>query len=160
MIPIVALDLETTGLDPLTDAIIEIGAVRLEGNRVENEFTTLINPGRHIPEFITNLTGISDEMVRQAPHIRDVLEELAVFVGDAPILGHNIQFDLSFLKKYKIFGLNENIDTYELAAVLIPSASRYNLSALGQQLGIPLPATHRALDDARVTAAAFQRLFI
>ena len=159
MIPIVALDLETTGLDSQTDAIIEIGAVRFEGNRIEDEFTTLINPGRHIPEFITSLTGISDEMVRQAPPIRDVLDELAAFIGDAPILGHNIQFDLSFLKKYKLFELNENIDTYELAAILLPSASRYNLGALGQQLGIPLPATHRALDDARVTAAAFQRLY-
>ena len=156
---IVALDLETTGLDPQSDAIIEIGAVRFEGNRIEHEFTTLINPSRHIPEFITGLTHISDEMVRQAPHIRDVLDELAAFIGDAPILGHNIQFDLSFLKKFKLFELNVNIDTYELAAVLLPSASRYNLGALGQQLGIPLPATHRALDDARVTAAAFQRLY-
>ena len=159
MTPIIALDLETTGLDFQTDAIIEIGAVRFEGNRIEDEFTTLINPGRHIPEFITNLTGISDEMVRQAPHIRDVLDELTGFIGDAPILGHNIQFDLSFFKKFHLFELNENIDTYELAAVLLPSASRYNLGALGQQLGIPIPATHRALDDARVTAAAFQRLY-
>jgi DNA polymerase-3 subunit epsilon/ATP-dependent DNA helicase DinG len=159
MIPIVAFDLETTGLDSQSDAIIEIGAVRFDGNRTEDEFTTLINPGKHIPEFITGLTGISDEMVCQAPHIREVLNELVAFIGDVPILGHNIQFDLSFLKKFKLFELNENIDTYELAAVLMPSASRYNLGALGQQLGIPLPATHRALDDARVTAAAFQRLY-
>jgi len=159
MTHIVALDIETTGLDPSTDAIIEIGAVRFEGNRIEDEFTSLVNPGRHIPEFISGLTGISDEMVRQAPKIRDILEELAIFIGDQPILGHNIQFDLSFFRKYGLFTLNECIDTYELAAVLMPSASRYNLGALGQQLGIPLPATHRALDDARVTAAAFQRLF-
>jgi DNA polymerase-3 subunit epsilon/ATP-dependent DNA helicase DinG len=159
MIPIVALDIETTGLDSQKDAIIEIGAVRFEGNRSEDEFTTLINPERHIPEFITGLTGISDDMVHQAPHIRDALDELTAFIGDTPILGHNIQFDLSFFKKYKLFELNENIDTYELAAVLMPSASRYNLGALGQQLGIPLPATHRALDDARVTVAAFRRLY-
>jgi len=159
MTHIVALDIETTGLDPSTDAIIEIGAVRFEGNRIEDEFTSLVNPGRHIPEFISGLTGISDEMVRQAPKIRDILEELAIFIGDQPILGHNIQFDLSFFRKYGLFTLNECIDTYELAAVLMPSASRYNLGSLGQQLGIPLPATHRALDDARVTAAAFQRLF-
>jgi len=158
MIPIVSLDLETTGLDPHKDAIIEIGAVRFSGNRTEDEFTTLINPGRHIPEFISGLTGISDEMVRQAPMIRDVLDELGAFVGDALILGHNIQFDLSFLRKFKLFELNETVDTYELAAVLMPSASRYNLGALGLQLGIPLPATHRALDDARLTAAAFQNL--
>ncbi|MBI4732449.1 MAG: 3'-5' exoribonuclease [Chloroflexi bacterium] len=157
---IVALDIETTGLDPNTDAIIEIGARRFDGHRVEDEFTTLVNPNRHIPEFITGLTGISDEMVRQAPRIREVLEELAAFIGDAPILGHNIKFDLSFFEKYKLFELNERIDTYELAAVLMPTASRYNLGALGKQLGIPLPATHRALDDARVTAVAFQKLYI
>ena len=159
MTNIVALDLETTGLNHERDAIIEIGARRFDGNRVEDEWTTLVNPGRHIPEFITNLTGISDEMVRQAPRIRDVLDELAAFIGDAPILGHNIKFDLSFLQKYGLFGLNERIDTYEMAAVLLPSASRYNLGALGQALGIPLPASHRALDDARVTHAVFQRLF-
>jgi DNA polymerase-3 subunit epsilon/ATP-dependent DNA helicase DinG len=159
MTSIVALDLETTGLDPKTETIIEIGARRFDGHRVEDEFTTLINPGKHIPEFITGLTGISDEMVRQSPRIRDVLEQLAAFIGDAPILGHNIKFDLSFLQKYNLFELNERIDTYELAAVLMPAASRYNLGALGQQLGIPLPATHRALDDARVTAVAFQKLY-
>jgi DNA polymerase-3 subunit epsilon/ATP-dependent DNA helicase DinG len=159
MTSIVALDLETTGLDHERDAIIEIGARRFDGNRVEDEWTTLVNPGRHIPEFITSLTGISDEMVRQAPRIRDVLDKLAAFIGDLPILGHNIQFDLSFFKKYNLFSLNERIDTYEMAAVLLPSASRYNLGALGQALGIPLPASHRALDDARVTHAVFQRLF-
>ena len=159
MYPIVALDLETTGLDYKTDLIIEIGAVRFDGKRVDDEFTSLINPGKHIPEFITGLTGITDEMVRQAPHISEVLGKLSDFIGDRPILGHNIQFDLSFLKKYKLFELNQSIDTYEMAAVLMPSASRYNLGALGQQLGIPLPATHRALDDARVTAAAFHKLF-
>jgi ATP-dependent DNA helicase DinG len=158
MIPIVSLDLETTGLDPHKDAIIEIGAVRFTGNRTEDEFTTLINPGRHIPEFITGLTGISDEMVRQAPPIRDVIDELIEFIGNSPILGHNIQFDLSFLRKFKLFELNETIDTYDLASVLMPSASRYNLGALGRLIGIPLPASHRGLDDARLTAAVFQKL--
>ena len=159
MTTIVALDIETTGLDPKTDAIIEIGARRFNGHRVEDEFTTLINPNRHIPEFITGLTGISDEMVRQSPRINDVLPDLAAFIGDAPILGHNIKFDLSFFQKHKLFELNDRLDTYEMAAVLMPAASRYNLGALGQQLGIPLPATHRALDDARVTAAAYNILF-
>ena len=158
MASIVALDLETTGLDPQTDTILEIGARRFDGNRVEDEFSTLINPGRHIPDFVSGLTGISDEMVRQAPPIRDVLDGLVAFIGDSPILGHNIQFDLSFFKKYKLFELNERLDTYELAAVLLPSANRYNLGSLVQSLGIALPATHRALDDARATHGVYQRL--
>jgi ATP-dependent DNA helicase DinG len=156
---IVALDIETTGLDPAKDAIIEIGAVRFSHRRVEAEWSTLINPGRPIPAFVTQLTGITDLMVREAPQIRSVLGELKEFVGGAPVLGHNVRFDISFLRRHGLLGLNEAIDTYELAAVLMPSAGRYNLAALGHILNIPLPATHRALEDARVTRGIYQRLF-
>ncbi len=159
MTSIVALDVETTGLDPQSDAIIEIGARRFNGRRVEDEWTTLVNPGRRIPEFITALTGISDEMARQAPRLKEILQELADFVGDSPILGHNIRFDLGFFSKYGLFELNEHIDTYEMASVLLPTAGRYNLGALGRALGVPLPATHRALEDARVTHGIFLRLY-
>jgi DNA polymerase-3 subunit epsilon/ATP-dependent DNA helicase DinG len=156
---IVAFDLETTGLDPQTDLILEIGAVRFNGRRIEGEFNTLINPGRPIPPFITNLTGITDQMVREAPPIRAVLGELKEFIGDCPVLGHNVRFDLSFIRKYGVAGLNDYVDTYEMASILLPSAERYNLGALGQLLGVPLSATHRALDDARVTRAIYQILF-
>ena len=133
------------------DAIIEIGAVKFKGHRVEAEWTSLINPGRHIPEFISGLTGISDVEVRSAPSYRSIAQDLQTFVGDAPVVGHNVRFDLGFLQKAGILQYNEVIDTYELASVLMPTASRYNLGSLGKQLGILLPATHRALDDARVT---------
>lgn len=159
MQPIIAIDIETTGLSPENDAIIEIGAVRFNGNRIEDEWSSLINPNRPISSFITQLTGITNEMVRNAPPIRAVLDELNAFIGNLPLLGHNLQFDLSFLNRYKVGLINETLDTYELASVLLPTASRYNLSSLGQQLGILLPATHRALDDARVTHAVFMRLF-
>lgn len=158
MASIVAIDIETTGLDKDRDAIIEIGAVRFNGKRVEDEFSTLVNPGKHIPEFITGLTGIDDSMVRGAPRLNGIVHELAAFVGDAPVIGHNIRFDLGFLQKANALNLNRVIDTYALASVLMPAASRYNLGALGQQLGILLPATHRALDDARVTHAVYERL--
>ena len=156
---IVAIDIETTGLDPFGDAIIEIGAVRFSGARVEGEWTTLINPGRPIPSFITQLTGISNEMVRNAPPLKAVLQDLVDFVGDSPVLGHNVRFDLSFLQRSKILLENPVIDTYEMASVLMPTASRYNLGALGQQMGVMLPATHRALDDARVTHAIYVRMY-
>lgn len=157
---IVALDIETTGLSDERDAIIEIGAVKFKGHRVEDEWTSVINPGRHIPEFITGLTGISDAETRNAPKLRDIIHEVEAFVGDAPVVGHNIRFDLGFIQKQAgILHYNEVIDTYELAAVLMPTASRYNLGSLGKQLGILLPATHRALDDAKVTMAAFNKLF-
>lgn len=156
---IVALDIETTGLDPQKDAIIEIGAVRFNGNRIEDEWSSLINPGRKIPPFITQLTGITDHMVLEASPIQKVVSEIRHFVGNLSILGHNVGFDLSFLRKYGLFQTNEILDTYEIASVLLPAAGRYNLGALGQMLNIPLPASHRALDDARVTSAVYRSLY-
>ena len=95
MSSLVALDIETTGLDARKDAIIEIGAVRFNESRVEDEWHTLIHPGRSIPPFITQLTGITDQMVLRAPPIRDKLDDLVHFVGNDPILGQNITFDLA-----------------------------------------------------------------
>jgi ATP-dependent DNA helicase DinG len=155
----VALDIETTGLDPQNDAITEIGAVRFNGKRIEAEWSTLINPNKPIPQFITQLTGITNEMVRNAPTIRVALPDLADFAGNAPIVGHSVRFDLGFLQRYGVLELNEWVDTYEMAAVLLPAASRYNLGALGQALGILLPGTHRALDDARLSHAVFMQLY-
>jgi ATP-dependent DNA helicase DinG len=156
---IVALDIETTGLDPQKDTIIEIGVVRFNGNRIENEWSTLLNPGRKIPPFITQLTGINDHMVLDAPSIQNVLTELRQFVGNLSILGHNVGFDLAFLRNYGLFRGNEISDTYEIASVLLPSAGRYGLGALGQTLNIPLQANHRALSDARVTCAVYRSLY-
>ena len=156
---IVALDIETTGLNAKSDKITEIGAVRFKGNRIEAEWQSLINPGIRIPPYITKLTGITDAMVRNAPTIHEVLNDLTNFVGDRPILGHNVRFDLAFLNRYHILVDNEPLDTYDMASILLPNAGRYRLGALGQALGVLLPATHRALDDARVTQAVYQRLF-
>src|SRR5512144_861449 len=105
----VALDLETTGLDTGRDSIIEIAAVKFKGNRIEDEWSSLINPNRHVPEFITTLTGIDDAMLRQAPHIRDVTHDFETFVGDCAIVGHNVRFDLGFLQRYIPFSLNDVI---------------------------------------------------
>ncbi|MCX6082425.1 MAG: exonuclease domain-containing protein [Chloroflexi bacterium] len=159
MTSIVSIDIETTGLDNSKDTIIEIGAIRFNGHRIEDEWSTLVNPNRHIPENITTLTGIDDGMVRQAPRLQDIIPNLAEFVGDAPVLGQNVRFDLGFLQKQRILTLNKVLDTYELASVLMPGASRYNLASLGKLLGIPLPNSHRALDDARLTHAVYVRLY-
>ena len=155
---LVALDIETTGLDPKRDSIMEIGAIRFNGRRVEDEWSSLVNPGRAVPPFITQLTGITNQMVAHAPPISDVLAELTDFVGDVPIIGHNVSFDLSFLRRHGLFGYNDSIDTYEMASVLLPNASRYGLGALSRILTVPLPATHRALDDALVTHGVYLRL--
>ena len=156
---IVAIDIETTGLDPQKDAIIEIGAVRFNINRVEDEWSSLINPGRKIPPFITQLTGINDHMVLEAPSVQNIVSELRQFVGDQSVLGQNVGFDLSFLRRVGLFKSNDVRDTYEIASVLLPTAGRYGLSALGQTLNIPLTANHRALADARVTSAVYRSLY-
>lgn len=156
---LVSLDLETTGLDAGKDAIIEIGAVKFDRDGILDEYQTLINPKRQIPSQITKLTGITNAMVRGAPTIKEVLSELRSFVGSHPVVGHNVGFDLSFLRKHDLFVSNQAIDTYEMAAVVKPSAGRYNLQALRQAYNIPLDATHRALADAKVTYAVFKKLY-
>ena len=98
-------------------------------------------------------------MVVNAPMVQDVLGELEAFVGDSPILGHNIGFDLSFLRRQGLFKTNKSLDSYEMAAVLLPNAGRYGLGALAQALSVPYPATHRALEDAKATRGVFLRLY-
>jgi len=158
---LIALDIETTGLDAKNDRIIEIGAVRFSSSSGQEEFSTLVNPGVSIPRFITELTGISDAMVRgeKIPFIEDAINQLISFVGDAPVIGHNVKFDLSFLRGAGALKKNQSIDTYEMAAVVLPSEGRYNLRALGQVLEVPMKATHRALDDTRVTKVIYQRMY-
>ena len=155
---LVALDLETTGLDPTRDAIIEIGAIRFRDDRIEQEWSQLVNPGRPLPRFITQLTGITDEMLAEAPRLQEVLEPVQAFVGDHPIVGHMVGFDLSFLQRKGLFTENQPLDTYDLAAVVLPAAGRYSLAALANELKVPRRTSHRALEDARTTMMVFQRL--
>jgi len=152
----IALDLETTGLSAERDAIIEIGAVKFRGSQVLGEFSSLINPGCRIPHFIRELTGISDEMVRDQPSLADILPRLERFIGNCLIIGHNVSFDLAFLNRYGALRNNASIDTFELASILLPHAGRYSLEKLAQALGIMVESHHRALDDARTA----QRLFL
>ncbi|MCA0453134.1 MAG: DEAD/DEAH box helicase family protein [Chloroflexi bacterium] len=167
----VALDLETTGLDSTADAIIEFGAVRFQDGIVTAEYSTLINPGRPIPPEITTLTGIKDSDFLSKPHkpgepahppapsLNHVLPAIQSFVGNAPIIGHNIGFDLGFLYPHGLFQNNLSIDTYDLAAILLPAANRYSLSSLSQQLKIELTEAHRALHDARASALLYWEMW-
>ena len=155
----ISLDLETTGLDPQRDAIIEIGAVRFQGEQILETFETFVNPGRTVPPFITELTGITNADVRGAPGARQATLKLQDFVGHDPVIGHNISFDLSFLNQHGVLARNLAIDTFELASILVPHAGRYTLQNLVHELGITLSAqTHRALDDARMTHGLFVAL--
>ena len=154
----VALDLETTGLNAERDAIIEIGCVKLEDGRITDEWSTLVNPGRPIPLGITQLTGISSADVAQAPPLALVGPPLLRFVGNLPIVGHNIGFDLGFLAQFDLFRQNLAIDTFDLATVLLPRQERYNLTTLAARFNITLADAHRALDDARASLHLFLAL--
>lgn len=156
---LIALDIETTGSDPEKDRIIEIAAIRFNSRRVEAEWHSLINPGKPIPAAITLLTGITDQMLVKAPSIQEIAPELIRFIGNNRIVGHSINFDLAFLNRFGIARNNLVVDTYEIASVINPTSSRYNLTALAQQYGILVQGKHRALEDARTTRALFLRLY-
>lgn len=154
----IALDLETTGLDVRQDKIIEIGMIRFDGVKVLDTYQTFINPDRPIPAAVSQLTHITNPMVGDAPHILDVLDEVTEFVGSDAIVGHNIAFDLGFIRRYKILTKNKSTDTYELASVLLPRAGRYRLSALAEQFGIDAEGKHRAVADCTMTMKLYNKL--
>jgi ATP-dependent DNA helicase DinG len=156
---LVALDLETTGLDPAHDDIIEIGAVRFEGNRIVDELAVLVKPTRPIPSIVTQLTGIAPEDVANAPSIAEVLPQLTAFVGSAPWIAHNAAFDGAFLERQRALTGNFRIDTFDLAPILLPRSTRYSLTSLTQLTGFDIESAHRALYDARATAHVYWKLW-
>lgn len=154
----VALDIETTGLDAERDSILEIGAVKFRGRETMGTWSSFANPFRPIPYKITQLTGITDDDVRNAPALSSILPELIRFVGNAPVVGHNVGFDLGFLAKHRALVGSEAIDTFELASILVPHSSRYSLAVLADTLGVAAPVHHRALEDAQTTMGLFNAL--
>lgn len=155
----VALDLETTGLDPEHDRIIEIGAVRFDESGAEIEtFQRLVNPGREIPAFIERFTGVTNQMVRGASDIAAAGPEIEAFVGSSQVVGHNVGFDLHYLAREGVRLRVDAIDTAELARYLVPRLRSHGLADVARALGLETFDHHRALNDARVAAAVFTRL--
>ncbi len=152
---LIALDLETTGLDPSQDDIIEIGAVRFEGSRVVEQWSTFVKPTRPIPYIVSQITGIVQDDVNNAPSIDAVLPTFQAFIGKSPWIAHNATFDGAFLTRYGIAQANQRIDTFDLAPILMPRAARYSLTNLTQMIGFNIESAHRALYDARATASLY-----
>lgn len=151
----VILDLETSGLDAKTDHIIEFAAILLENGEIIDEYETLLCPPAPIPPEVTDLTGITEEMVANAPSLFTVRAKIRKIIGSHPIVGHNVSFDLAFLHQENIATHNEPIDTLTIASVLHPSLGRYGLQFLAQELNLPLPPegqAHRAMEDVLLTA--------
>jgi len=151
----VALDLETTGLNPDRDAIIEVGAVKFRDGEPVDRFTTLVNPGRPIPYEIQQLTGISNADVLGQPRFDQISGQLVRFVGSLPVVGHNVGFDLGFVRARGLLNDNVGLDTWELATILLPNLSGYSLGALAGRFALSIPSQHRAADDATATGYLF-----
>ncbi|MFZ2489644.1 MAG: helicase C-terminal domain-containing protein [Anaerolineae bacterium] len=154
----VALDLETTGLDPKRDAIIEIGCAKLRDGEIIDQWSTLVNPRRKLHFVITQLTGIADRDLIGQPTIQEVLNPLARFIGDAAIVAHNASFDLGFVRAAGLSFANPVLDTFEVASIVLPGRSSYSLGALAAGFNIDLTHAHRAGDDARATALLLDAL--
>ena len=158
----VVFDLETTGLDGAHDEIIEIGACKIIDGKIVELFSTFVNPNKHISKEITELTGITNDMVKDAPTINYVLPDFYKFCYGSTIVGHNVQFDMSFIytagRKFAYNFDNPLMDTLEMARKKVPGLRNYKLGTVAEKLSVSLENAHRAVHDATATAKVFIKL--
>lgn len=153
---IVCFDLETTGLKVMQEAITEIGAVVLKGGEVTERFQTFVNPGRRLTPEIIGLTGITDDMLKDAPQPKEALADFLKFVNGRPLAAHNAEFDIGFVREgCKKAGLEFHptyVDSLILAQNLLPHLNKYKLDIVAEELDLPAFQHHRASDDAATVA--------
>ena len=156
------VDLETTGGNPKNSRITEIAIYKYDGNKIIEEFQSLVNPCIDIPYNITKLTGINDEMVENAPMFKDLIKEIDRITKDAVFVAHNVNFDYNFLRsEYNRAGHSfkrKKLCTVRLSRQLIPGKYSYSLGRLCESEGIPLHDRHRAAGDAKATTLLFKKL--
>jgi CRISPR-associated protein Cas2 len=160
----VILDLETTGLDAETDEIIEIGAIKMTGHERTDTFNMIVRTEKSISSSVTDLTGITEQMIMDLGFtLSEAVAKLSLFIGDLPIIGHNIDFDRGFLinacakSGHPIIG-NRSIDTLNMAKRLIKGDGNYKLEALAARFGIELNMQHRSINDCEVTGQLYRKL--
>ncbi len=151
------IDFETTGLSPRSHGVIEIGMVKVSGLKIVDTYHSLVNPCKDIPYYITQLTGITNDDIYEAPFFEDIADEILEFISDDVLTAHNYSFDNSFLRKElaycgKELLQNPGLCTLKLARRLYPMLRSKSLGSVCNHLKIKNPAAHRALDDAKVTA--------
>lgn len=159
----VAFDLETTGIQPDTDAIVEVGAVKFVNGLPTDAFSKLVNPMREIPADAIAVHGITNEEVRGQPAIRDVLVDLADYCGDLPLVAHNARFDFKFLenavKREKTRApTGVVLDTHALSKKVFPGMVNYRLETLTRHFDFPNTVFHRACEDAEYCGKIFLRI--
>lgn len=152
----IALDIETTGFNPWSDNMIEFAAIKFKGEEIIDRYETLINPEQDIPMIVAHMTGIKNADVSTAPRFEEVKDKIAHFIGNYPIIGHNISFDVNFLTAKGVpIEQNPLFDTLQLASIFLPGLPSYSLDTLTRTLNILHDQKHRAMSD----TIASQRLF-
>ncbi|MCR2046951.1 exonuclease domain-containing protein [Acetatifactor muris] len=160
----VVFDLETTGLSPKKDEIIELSAIKVQSGQVTSRFSSLVNPGRHIPATATGINGISDDMVKNAPGLCPILEEFLAFAENNILVGHNIHtFDMRFLtngvgRELNRKVENDYVDTLYLSKTLLPALPRHRLTDIAAYFHIETAGAHRALNDCIMNQQCYEQL--
>lgn len=160
--PIVVFDLETTGLNPNKERIIEIGALRIENGVIVNSLSLLVNPGIEVPFYATKVNGITTEMLQDKISDIDGVKLFLKMIEGAVIVAHNVTFDVGFINTYLSrmnLGLLQNklVDTVGLSRKAFPGGKKYSLGIIAERLGIEVLNAHRAEDDARVCFELYRR---
>lgn len=158
----IVLDIETTGLSPVKNEIIELSAIRVVNNKITEEFSKLINPECYVSSFITNLTGITTEMLYEAEKAPIVIKEFMDFLSESIVIGHNITFDISFIdaKLKKFYGTsfnNDYIDTLKIARKFLPQLPSKKLGLIAKHFKLDTNGMHRGLKDCMVTNTCYQK---
>ena len=160
----VVFDLETTGTSPSKDSIIEISAVKVKGRKVVDTFSTLVNPGRPIPYYATEVNGITDEMVKDEPSLEEAFPMFLDFIGDEVLVGHNIHcFDMKYIYRAaeELYGetvTNDYIDTLPMARNRLPQLAHHRLVDVAVHYNISTKGAHRALNDCIMNQMCFECL--
>lgn len=161
----VVIDLETTGFSPSVDQILEFGAIKYQNGKIVDSYSSLVKyeGGSLIDEFITELTGITRDMIKAAPYVFDILPQFIDFIGDSIVIGHNTNFDINFIydESIRLLGktFNNNfVDTMRLSRRLHPEEKHHRLSDLADRYSITTDGEHRALSDCKTTLACYKSI--
>lgn len=159
----IVFDIETTGLDSFYDDVIEIGAIKVKNNKIVSKFNSLVKPQKEIDEYITELTGINNEMVKDAPTIEEILPDFMDYIGNDILIGHNVNFDINFIydnlyrNKFDLL-VNDFIDTMRISRKLLPGLPHHRLIDLAKYFEIDTTNNHRALKDCEITMNIYEQL--
>lgn len=159
----IVFDIETTGLDSSYDEVIEIGAIKVKNNKIVSKFNSLVKPKNEIDEYITELTGITNGMVKNAPTIEEILPDFMNYIGNDILIGHNVNFDINFIydnlyrNKFDVL-INDFIDTMRISRKLLPELSHHRLIDLAKYFKIDSTNNHRSLKDCEITMNVYENL--